>query len=132
MFIDKLFSKPTALNQAIDDLIAAMQKEKPGTQEYAKLVDQLIKLYKLKEIDINSVLKEAEFLNKQQQQEAETELKKLDIRQRLKEMKLPFGMKPETVAIIAANLVGIALILNHERLNVVTTKAVTFVTKLKN
>lgn len=129
MFIDKLFSKPTALNQAIDDLIAAMQKEKAGTLEYAKLVDQLIKLYKLKEIDINSVLKEAEFLNKQQQQEAETELKRLDIRQKLKEMKLPFGMKPETVAIIAANLLGIVLILNHERLNVVTSKAMSFVKK---
>ena len=129
MFIDKLFSKPTALNQAIDDLIAAMIKEKAGTQEYAKLVDQLIKLYKLKEIDINAVLKEAEFLNKQQQQEAETELKKLDIRQKLREMKLPFGMKPETLAIIAANLLGILLILNHERLNVVTSKAVSFVKK---
>ena len=129
MFIDKLFSKPTALNQAIDDLIAAMIKEKAGTQEYAKLVDQLTKLYKLKEIDINAVLKEADFLNKQQQQEAETELKKLDIRQRLREMKLPFGMKPETLAIIAANLLGILLILNHERLNVVTSKAVSFVKK---
>ena len=129
MFIDKLFSKPTALNQAIDDTIAAMLKEKAGTQEYAKLVDQLTKLYKLKEIDINAVLKEADFLNKQQQQEAETELKKLDIRQRLREMKLPFGMKPETLAIIAANLLGILLILNHERLNVVTSKAVSFVKK---
>ena len=129
MFIDKLFSKPTALNQAIDDTIAAMLKEKAGTQEYAKLVDQLTKLYKLKEIDINAVLKEADFLNKQQQQEAETELKKLDIRQKLREMKLPFGMKPETLAIIAANLLGILLILNHERLNVVTSKAVSFVKK---
>lgn len=129
MFIDKLFSKPTALNQAIDDTIAAMLKEKAGTPEYAKLVDQLTKLYKLKEIDINAVLKEADFLNKQQMQETETELKKLDIRQRLREMKLPFGMKPETVAIIAANLLGIVLILNHERLNVVTTKAMSFVKK---
>lgn len=132
MFIDRIFTKPDALNTAIDNIIKLMNGSEPGTKEYAALADQLTKLYKLKEIDINLILKEFDALNKQQHQDAETELKKLDILQKMREMKLPFGLKPETVALIAANLLGIALILNHERLNVVTSKAVSFVKTLKN
>jgi hypothetical protein len=44
-----------------------------------------------------------------------------------KKHKMPVSW--ETIAIIAGNLLGIALILNHERVNVVTSKALGFVMK---
>lgn len=37
----------------------------------------------------------------------------------------------DTMALIAANLAGIVLIIGHERLHVITTKAIGFVSKLK-
>ena len=38
-------------------------------------------------------------------------------------------LDPNTVAVVGGNLVGILLILNHEKLNVITTKALGFVIK---
>lgn len=38
-------------------------------------------------------------------------------------------ISPDTLAIIAGNLLGIGLILSHERLNVISTKALGFVLK---
>lgn len=38
-------------------------------------------------------------------------------------------LDPNTVAIIAGNLLGIGLILSYEKLNVITTKALSFVIK---
>jgi hypothetical protein len=69
---------------------------------------------------------------KKQAQLIDSESKSLDIETKKREMKIPFGIKPETVVTVAANLIGIALVLNHEKLNVVTSKAFGFVTKLKN
>ena len=40
-------------------------------------------------------------------------------------------VSPDTMAIVAGNLVGIALIVGHERAHVVTTKALSFLMKLK-
>ena len=35
----------------------------------------------------------------------------------------------DTILTVAANLIGIALIINHERVNVITSKALPFVTR---
>lgn len=40
-------------------------------------------------------------------------------------------VKPDTIALIAGNLAGIMLIVGHERAHVVTSKALSFVSKLK-
>ena len=40
-------------------------------------------------------------------------------------------VSPDTMAIVAGNLLGIALIVGHERMNVVTSKALGFVLKSK-
>ena len=128
----KLFTEPAVLNTVIDQLIQLLETETPGTKDYTALVDQLTKLYKLKEIDTNLELKIVESEDKERINEVQTEILELELDQKKKESKIPFGIKPETLALIAANLAGIALILGHERLNVVTTKAIGFVSKLKN
>lgn len=40
-----------ALEEAIDRLFLALQDQKPGTEDYAQMANQLEQLYKLKEID---------------------------------------------------------------------------------
>jgi 5'(3')-deoxyribonucleotidase len=53
---------------------------------------------------------------------------------KLNEIKAKHAKKtisPDTWAVIAANLLGIALILHYERADIVTSKAIGFVSKLK-
>lgn len=40
-------------------------------------------------------------------------------------------VSPETLAVVAGNLIGIGMIVGHERAHVVTSKALSFITKLK-
>lgn len=56
-------------------------------------------------------------------------LSKLDTLYSLKAKKAESGIKVDTVAMIAANLLGIALILGYEQAHVITTKAIGFVAK---
>ena len=125
-----MFTEPTKLNEIIDDLVAALEEREKGSKEYSALLDQLTKLYNLKKIDIEILLN----IIKSDDQQRETELKcegiEHDNDQKKKE-KIIFGMKAETLALIAANLIGIGLILGHERLGVVTSKAIGFVSKLR-
>ena len=50
---------------------------------------------------------------------------------KLKEIDSPQRVSPDTLILVVGNLVGILLILNHERLNVLSSKAVGFVMKLR-
>lgn len=43
----------------------------------------------------------------------------------------PDRLSRDTIATVSANLAGILLILNHERAGVVTSKALSFITKLR-
>ncbi len=47
--------------------------------------------------------------------------------ERYKDLKKKKQFSPDTLLVVAGNLLGIVLILNYEKLNVVTTKALTFV-----
>lgn len=86
--------EPTKLDEAIDVLLDRML-ETGDPDKYAKMVDQLSKLYKLKEVHA------------------------------------PKRVSPDTLAIIAGNLIGIVLILGYERAGVVTSRAIGFVLKLR-
>lgn len=50
---------------------------------------------------------------------------------KVKDTQVPSRISPDTIAMIAANLGGILLILSYERANVVTSKAMGFVSKLR-
>lgn len=50
---------------------------------------------------------------------------------KLKAEDKPERVKPDTLALIAGNLAGIVLIIGHERAHVVTSKALSFVLKLR-
>lgn len=50
---------------------------------------------------------------------------------KLREHDAPRRISPDTLALVAGNLAGIVLIVGHERANVVTSKALNFVMKLR-
>lgn len=86
---------PSGLDNLIDYLQTDMLQVTTSDEEFAKGVDQLTKLYKLKEHDA------------------------------------PKRVSPDTLALIGGNLLGIVLILQYEKVSVVSSKALSFVMKLK-
>lgn len=50
---------------------------------------------------------------------------------KMREDMKPDRVKKDTAALIAANLIGIAMITHFERTNVITSKALAFITKLR-
>ena len=87
--------EPTQLEQEIDRVMHNLTNHTIDSKEYAQMVDQLMKLHKLKEDE------------------------------------RPSQVHPDTWATIGANLLGIMLILRHEHLNVITSKAMDRVQRLK-
>lgn len=87
------FTEKPMLDVAIDNALKQLGDGDIDTDKYSKQVDQVSKLYKLKEIDSRT------------------------------------RVSADTLAVVAGNLAGILLIINHERVNVITTKALGFVLK---
>lgn len=92
-----MFTKPSQTESMFDAEIQAtlvkMKDLEKTDEKYAKLLDHVTKLHKLK---------------------AEEK---------------PKQVNPDTMVIVAANVVGILMILNHERLHPITSKALNFVAK---
>jgi len=61
---------------------------------------------------------------------AET-LKVVNVLIGMREQEKPDRVSPDTMAIVAANLVGIFLIIKHEHVNVITSKALSLVIRPK-
>jgi excinuclease UvrABC nuclease subunit len=85
------------LQTVIDALLTRMSEldSHYDQEEYAKMLDQLTKLYKLKETESRE------------------------------------RVSKDTLVLVTANLIGIVLILGYEKANVITTKALSFVTRLR-
>ena len=83
------------LDVAIDDLLEQLPAEEVGSDRYAKIMNELTRLYKFKE------------------------------------MQTPKPVSLDTLILVAGNIVGIILILGHERANVVTAKGVGVVRRPK-
>lgn len=95
MFTLKSSDEKSGLEKAIADALSEMETLTPGSEDYAKVMDHVAVLYKLKETSS------------------------------------PKRVSADTVALIGGNLAGILIIVFHERANVITSKALSFVGKLK-
>ena len=73
-------------------------------------------LLDMKDMDLNS-------------DEYEVALNHLSTLHEIKSKEKKWNVSPDTMAIVAGNLLGIILILKHEELNVITSKAMNFVIK---
>lgn len=99
MFTRKPSTNKDGVTQAIDALLEEMSALSGDDPEYAKMADQLTKLYALKEVDHKV-----------------TSNKRVSF---------------DTLALIGANLAGILLIVGYERENVMTSKALSLLLRLK-
>lgn len=99
MFNDKPANNKDGVTEAITALLDEMSGHQGDSVEYAKMVDQLTKLYALKEID-----------------------HKVDA---------PRRVSMDTLAVVGGNILGILMIVGHERTSVLTSKALTLLTKVK-
>lgn len=97
-----------------------MFKPKPSSPELLKLNEAIADLYS----------EMAGFEAHQEEYDAvTTQLVKLI---KLKKEMVPSNrVSPDTLAAVAANILGIAMILGYERANVITSKALSFVTKMR-
>lgn len=82
------------LNENIEKLLVSLKEDDPETEEYATILDQLTKLYAIKN----------------------------ENRSR--------RVSPDTLATIAANLLGISIIVGYERTHIITSKALGFIRKV--
>lgn len=94
MFNPKPAEEASGLEKTLNALFEEMSGTPCESEEFAKMADQLQKLYPLKDHDSKS------------------------------------RVSADVKATIAANLIGIALIVGHERAHVVTSKALNFIKKL--
>lgn len=157
MLIDD-FNELTELNKTIESLIQLLNNTGAGDDSYSSLVDQLTKLTKIKQIIVDTKLKDFDAEEKanefrvgqalkEKEHDNNLELKHRDLLQRQTEHDETYALrkreldskdveaaKPDRVtkdALVAAgaSILGIALIINYERLNVIASKALGFVLK---
>lgn len=95
MFTMKPPIENVGLEEAIDIVLHEMKNHTSDSNEYARAVDQLTKLYAIKNLNRSK------------------------------------SVSADTLAIVIGNLVGILVIVGHERANVVTSKALNFILKLR-
>lgn len=115
------------IHEALDSLLDS----DVGSDDYTAKLRHLAELYKLNDIHASLRLKFTEAAHKRHETDASARLKNVEADAKEKEMNAPRRVSPDTIALVAANLVGIALILSHERLHVVASKAIGFIIKPK-
>lgn len=129
------------LESAIAAILLEMQAQDSTSEEYKRMVEQLSKLYHLKRMDDDIRQQQAdrrredekaEYENRRVNaetvlSEAEAELKRTETAERIKESLRRIKVDHNTVALIAGNLLGIAVIVGYERANVLTSKALSFI-----
>lgn len=99
MFTKKPSTNKDGVTAAIDELLVEMHEQDKDSNIYAAMVEQLLKLYSLKEVD----------------QKVESDRR----------------INMNTLLLTGGNLAGIIMIVGHERANIVTSKALTLLMKLK-
>lgn len=99
--------------------------------ENKKLESESNLALKRAEIDSNRLLKAEELALRLKEVDATVELRGAETELKKVETEVRKRVSPETWAIIGSNIAAVLLIIGHERLNVVTSKALSFVSKLK-
>lgn len=145
----KRFDELEKLNEAIAKVLHSMSDQDPETEEYRIIADQLTKLMKVKqiiaelklkaleasnkktEIENTARLKEMEILSRDQDLHASRLLKADELALKTKESNKPDRVSRDTLALVVANLTGIALIIGYERVNVIASKALGFIARTR-
>ena len=124
----------TPLEEVIDNHRTQMVGVDADSEEYFKMVSSLSTLYKIKNEEDSIFNKKEDRLLKKKEFELkalEFELRKEEFNFKKREASRKDRFSPDTLLMVGGNLAGILLILNFEKLNVVTSKALSFVIKLR-
>lgn len=92
-------------------------------------VSQIIQNQEIEACEISTMVERTERINEAKKQKLDDLDRLLELaekRQKLKDASR-FKVSPDTIVVGLINLVGIGLILGHEKLNVITSKALGFV-----
>lgn len=143
------FAEVHKIDGVIDDILTKLSGVESTSDEYSKLIDQMTKLIKMKEIIANLEIKAFEADAKKDdlhntfdlnERKFEAEQVKIAndwvheealIAIKRRESDKPHILSKDTMAIVAGNLAGIALILSYEKMNVIASKALSFVMKTR-
>lgn len=134
-----------ALDERIAELLVALKDLAGESEEYNKTAANLVKLMELR----NQILKTGNESDKIEtdrtksdndydsaQEEIRINQRKIDLDEARfaaeKEKENSWKPSPDAVVGAAASVLGILLVLNYEKLNVITSKAVGFIGKLKS
>jgi len=112
------------LELAIDRLLDEMSSVDCSSKEFDVMANQLTKLYKMRDIEENLRLKALDTNANNDLRVVETALKQRDLLR-------PKRVSPDTLILVAGNLLGIVIILGYERANVITSRAMNLVMKLR-
>jgi|tagenome__1003787_1003787.scaffolds.fasta_scaffold20583129_2 Glu-tRNA(Gln) amidotransferase subunit E-like FAD-binding protein len=85
-------TEQTVLENVLDRALRELSNHSIDSQEYAKILEMVVKLHKMKEEESSSVSK-------------------------------------DTILVVVANLLGIIMILKHEHVNVITSRAMNLLLK---
>jgi hypothetical protein len=83
------------------------------------------------EIESNRELKQEELSMKLREIDATCDLRRVEAASKQKDIDEPRRVSPDTWVVVGANVVGIVAILTYEKLNIITSKAVGFVMRLR-
>jgi hypothetical protein len=119
--VEKTRSK---LDEAIDRLLTAMSEVDCSSKEFAVMADQLTKLYKMKDVEETLRLKALDT-------NANCDLRTIEASLKQKELLHPKRVSPDTLILVAGNILGIVIIISYEKANVITSRAMNFVMKLR-
>lgn len=115
---DPKYDEITDLDNALVSLYSDLIEHPSNTDDYAKTASQLTKLHDLKMKEESSNRESAAAAHTR-----EAELRSLE----LETTNRKFGVSKDTLLIVAGNLIGIWVIVGHERMHLVTSKALGFI-----
>ena len=119
------------LDEVIDRILETMSGVEPDTKEYASMADQLAKIYKMKEIESNIRQKQDETRMRQLESQANCRLREVETALKKSDLERANRVSLDTWATIGGHILGVVIIVGYERANVITSKALSFVMRLR-
>ena len=107
----------TDLDVVITELIAKMSDHEGHTKEYTAMTDNLKTLIEARKLEVETESLQTKTDLEVQKAEAEINARKT--------------VSADTIALIGANLAGILMILSYEHANVITSKAIQQISKIR-
>lgn len=106
------------LDNALESLYADLVEHPSNTDDYAKTASQLTKLHQLR---MEEEASNREWVAATHAREAETRALELEATRH------KYGVSKDTLMIVGGNIIGILVIVGHERMHLVTSKALSFI-----